>query len=93
MMGYLWTGNEWIWNPAHGPEGGPSRYPKKPVQTEATAEEMQAYRREQMRPADRNVIRLFDEIRRGRRVKRWQYRERNAWRELAEYLAGADRHV
>lgn len=82
-MGYLWTGKEWIWNPAHGPEGGASRYAdhKKPVQATATVKEMQAYKKQQVEPADRIVRKLFIEItRRGTR-------ERAAWNQLIKYLA------
>jgi hypothetical protein len=87
-MGYLWTGQEWVWNPAHGPETAPSRYTKgkKPVQVSATVKEMQAYRREQERPADRTVLRLFAEIGYGGR------QERGAWMRLVEYLAD-ERHL
>jgi hypothetical protein len=81
VMGYLWTGAEWVWNPAHGPEGGPSRYSahKKAVHTTATQKEMQAYKEEQAKPADRIVVRLFHDIRHGGR-------ERQAWNSLIEYL-------
>jgi hypothetical protein len=86
-MGYLWTGQEWIWNPAHGPEGGPSRYAahKKPVQALATCEEMQAYLRN-VRPADKTVRRLFAEIA-AARYDHARHRERRLWAELVEYLA------
>jgi hypothetical protein len=82
-MGYLWNGTEWIWNPAHGPEGGPSRYAvgKKAVNASATQSEMERYKKEQTKPADRVVIRLFDEIARG------GSREQAAWVRLARYLA------
>jgi hypothetical protein len=87
-MGYLWTGQEWVWNPCHGSEGGPSRYAahKKSIAASATSEEMDTYRQEQMRPADRAVRRLFAELGRARRMKR-RRAEQAAWSELVQYLS------
>jgi hypothetical protein len=81
-MGYLWNGEEWIWNPAHGPEGGPSRYAagKQAVDAPATQSEMERYKTKQSKPADKVVMHLFGEIARG------GSRERNAWVRLARYL-------